>query len=100
LISARDANTVYKINGTSSEIIWQLGGKSTNFELGDQVEFSFQHHARFLARSGDGKKEIISLFDSSAHGTESGHGHEVHLYKFSRGKIIELDTDSWNASIV
>ena len=91
---------MYKINGKTSEIIWQLGGKSSNFTLGDQVEFAFQHHARFISRSADGMKEIISLYDNSAHGTENGHGHEVHFYKFSRGKIIEVDTEMWTASIV
>jgi hypothetical protein len=40
------------------------------------------------------------LYDNSAHGTESGHGHEVHLYKYSRGKIIEVDTESWKAKLV
>jgi hypothetical protein len=100
LISARDANAVYKIDGKTSEIIWQLGGKSTNFTLGDQVEFAFQHHARFLSQSSDGTKEIISLYDNSAHGTENGHGHEVHFYKFSRGKIIEVDTENWTSKIV
>lgn len=100
LISARDANAVYKINGKTSEIIWQLGGKSSNFTLGDEVEFSFQHHARFLSRSADGKQEIFSLYDNSAHGTENGHGHEVHLYEYSRGKIIQVDTENWTSSIV
>lgn len=100
LISARDANAVYKINGKTSEVIWQLSGKSSNFTMGDQVEFAFQHHARFISKSADGTKEIISLYDNSAHGTESGHGHEVHFYKYSRGKIIEVDTETWTAKIV
>lgn len=100
LISARDANAIYKINGTSGDIIWQLGGKSSSFSLGPEVEFSFQHHARYQAKSSDGSKEIISLYDNSAHGTENGHGHEVHLYKFSRGKIVEVDTKTWEATLV
>lgn len=100
LISARDANAVYKINGKNGKIIWQLGGKSSNFTMGPQVEFSFQHHARYLSKSANGTKETISLYDNSAHGTENGNGHEVHLYKFSRGKIIEVDTETWEARIV
>lgn len=100
LISARDANAAYKINGTTGEIIWQLSGKSSSFKLGPDVEFAFQHHARFVSKSEDGKKETISLYDNSAHGTENGHGREVHFYKYSRGKIIEVDTDTWEATIV
>ena len=68
--------------------------------MGPEVEFAFQHHARFLSHSADGTKETISLYDNSAHGTENGHGHEVHFYKFSRGKIIEVDTETWEAKIV
>ncbi len=100
LISARDANAVYKINGKTGDIMWQLGGKSSNFSMGPQVEFAFQHHARFHAKSEDGTKEIISLYDNSAHGTEDGKGREVHFYKYSRGKIIEVDTETWEAKIV
>ena len=68
--------------------------------MGPEVEFAFQHHARFQGRSENGTKEIISIYDNSAHGTEDGHGHEVHFYNISRGKIIEVDTEVWEASIV
>jgi len=66
--------------------------------MGPEVEFAFQHHARFVAKEGD--KEIISIYDNSAHGTEDGRGHEVHFYKHSRGKIIEVNTKTWEATIV
>jgi Arylsulfotransferase (ASST) len=100
LISARDANAVYKIDGKNGEVMWQLSGKSSNFTMGPEVEFAFQHHARFVAKNNNGTKEIISLYDNSAHGTEDGRGHEVHFYKHSRGKIIEVDTETWEAKIV
>ncbi|KAH0829768.1 hypothetical protein AYO21_06749 [Fonsecaea monophora] len=100
LISARDANAVYKINGTTGEIIWQLSGKSSSFKMGPEVEFAFQHHARFQGRNENGTREIISLYDNSAHGTENDHGHEVHFYNISRGKIIQVDTETWEARIV
>lgn len=100
LISARDANAAYKIDGRTREIMWQLSGNSSSFKMGPEVEFAFQHHARFLARSEDGTKEMISIYDNSAHGTEDGRGHEVHFYKISRGKIIEVDTKTWEATIV
>ncbi|KAL4959111.1 arylsulfotransferase family protein [Aspergillus stella-maris] len=100
LISARDACSVYKINGTSGEIIWRLGGTKSDFELGDNVQFCFQHHARYVSKSEDGKKDVISLYDNAAHGTEDGRGREVHTHPFSQGKIIEVDTENWKASIV
>ena len=53
LISARDACSVHKINGTTGEIIWRLGGKRSDFELGPNVAFCFQHHARFVSQNED-----------------------------------------------
>ena len=98
LISARDACAVHKIDGSTGEIIWRLGGTKSDFELGPEVEFCFQHHARFVSKDGD--EEIISLYDNSAHGTEDGRGHEVHTYPYSRGKIIKVNTATSKASIV
>lgn len=83
-----------------SAIIWRLGGKHSNFTLGPNVTFSFQHDARTLSRSADGTKETISFYDNSAHGTENNHGHEVHLYPFSRGKIVEVNTQTWEATLI
>lgn len=98
LISARDACAVHKINGTTGEIIWRLGGIKSDFDLGPNVKFCFQHHARFVSKDGD--IEVISLYDNSAHGTENGRGHEVRTHPFSQGKIIEVNTATWKASIV
>ncbi|KAL4980133.1 ASST-domain-containing protein [Aspergillus desertorum] len=98
LVSARDACSVHKINGTTGEIIWRLGGVKSDFELGDNVKFCFQHHARFVSK--EGSKEVISLYDNAAHGTEHGRGHEVHTHPFSQGKIIEVDTATWHATLV
>ena len=98
LISARDACSIHKINGTSGEIIWRLAGKKSDFSLGPNADFCFQHHARFVSKDDD--KEVISLYDNAAHGTEDGRGREVHTHPFSQGKIIELNTATWTASIV
>ncbi|KAJ5817424.1 hypothetical protein N7447_009657 [Penicillium robsamsonii] len=98
LISARDACAVHKVNGTTGEIIWRLGGLRSDFELGPNVRFCFQHHARFVEQ-GD-NEEIISLFDNSAHGTENHGGKEVHTHPFSQGKVISVNTVTWTADIV
>ncbi|KAJ5706718.1 hypothetical protein N7488_006519 [Penicillium malachiteum] len=98
LISARDECAAHKINGKTGEIIWRLGGLKSDFELGSNVAFCFQHHARFISRNGD--EEIISLFDNSAHGTENHRGHEVHTHPYSQGEIISVNTATWTAEIV
>lgn len=98
IVSARDACAVHKINGTDGSIIWRLDGKRSDFELGEGVKFCFQHHARFLAQYDD--VEVISLYDNSAHGTESNRGGEVHTARTSSGKILKLNTTSWKAELV
>lgn len=90
---------MHKINGTTGEIIWRLGGVKSDFELGHNADFYFQHHARFVSQSDDGE-EVISLYDNSAHGTEDGRGREVHTHPFSQGKVIRLSTASWKATVV
>jgi hypothetical protein len=104
LLSARDACSVHKINGTDGSHIWRLDGKNSSFTLGKNLTFCFQHHARFhpeLKSEDDGDDiEIISLYDNSAHGAEDGRGTEVHTAPTSSGKIIKLNTTSWHAELV
>ena len=104
LISARDACSVHKINGTNGSIIWRLDGKKTSFSLGKGVKLCFQHHARFhpeLKSADEGDDvEIISLYDNSAHGSEDGRNNEVHTAPTSSGKIIRLNTTSWTAELL
>ncbi|KAI5866072.1 ASST-domain-containing protein [Durotheca rogersii] len=98
LISARDACSIHKINGTDGEIIWKLNGKDSSFKVPKNAEFCFQHDARFLSQYDD--VEVISLYDNSAHGTEHGTGSEVHTAPTSSGKIIKVNTTSWEAELV
>ncbi|SCV37120.1 uncharacterized protein FFB14_06437 [Fusarium fujikuroi] len=101
LLSARHASTIYKINGTDGSIIWRLGGRFSDFTLGDNVTFGFQHHARYLKGGSGESTEIISLFDNSVYGSESAGGgdKEVHLYPYSRGKYIKLDHAAHTATL-
>ena len=98
LISARDACSIHKINGSDGSILWRLGGKRSSFKLEDGVDFCFQHHARFLTHDED--SVTISLYDNSAHGSESGGGHVVRTARTSSGKILKLNTTSMIASLV
>ncbi|EGV63938.1 hypothetical protein CANTEDRAFT_93444 [Yamadazyma tenuis ATCC 10573] len=104
LLSARDAASVYKVDGKTGEIIWKLGGlpgiTTSDFQSEGGFNFSFQHHARYLYTSPDSKKQIISLYDNSAHGTENKDGKEVHYNTHSSGKIIEVDTSTWTAKLL
>ncbi|KAI6081660.1 ASST-domain-containing protein [Hypoxylon rubiginosum] len=98
LVSARDACSIHKINGTDGSIIWKLNGKDSSFKVPKDAEFCFQHHARFLSQSDDA--EIIGLYDNSAHGTEHSGGSEVHTAPTSSGKIVKVNTTLWEAELV
>jgi Arylsulfotransferase (ASST) len=100
LLSARDTCSLYKVNGANGSIAWRLAGKKSSFSLGKGVDFCFQHHARWLPHSEGKDIEIISLYDNSAHGTENNRGHEVHTAPTSSGKIVRLNTTSWEAELV
>lgn len=94
LISARDVNSIFKISGKTGEIIWTLGGRNKNDDfkhLDEESHFSYQHHARFHGVDEQGR-EIISLYDNSAHGTETDEGHAVYDAPTSSGKILLVNT--------
>jgi hypothetical protein len=60
LVSARNTSAVYKIDRTSGAIRWRLGGRRSDFAMGDGTAFAYQHHAR---RQADG---TITLFDDQS----------------------------------
>jgi Arylsulfotransferase (ASST) len=84
LVSARNTSTVYKIDPMSGEVIWRLGGKKSDFEMGEGTRFAYQHDARRLS---DG---TITIFDN---GGWNGGEH-------SRGLVLELDEDGMTVSLV
>jgi hypothetical protein len=57
LISARNTSALYKVDRSSGKILWRLGGRSGDFELGPSAFFMYQHDAR---AHSDG---TITLFD-------------------------------------
>jgi len=85
LISARNTSAIYKIDRKSGEVMWRLGGKKSDFEMGKGTRTFWQHDAR---RHEDG---TISIFDNGAHP-------RVHLQ--SRGIVVDLDEDSMEATMV
>ncbi len=86
LISARNTSAVYKVDRGTGEVIWQFGGKKSDFEMGPGTEIAHQHDAR---RQPDG---TIAILDNGAHpwvGDEE-----------SRGIVVELDMDAMAATLV
>jgi Arylsulfotransferase (ASST) len=91
LISARETSAVYKIDRTTGEVIWRLGGKKSDFEMGPGTEFAFQHDAR---RQSDG---TITIFDN---GNTVFHNGIPEAIEESRAIVLELDEEQMRAKLV
>jgi hypothetical protein len=59
LLSARNTSAVYKVDRSSGRLIWRLGGRRSDFDMGADASFALQHDAR---RQADG---TLTLFDDS-----------------------------------
>src|SRR5919107_869026 len=91
IVSARQTFAVYKIDRKSGEIIWRLGGKNSDFQMGPGSRFSFQHDARRLP---DGS---ICIFDN---GNTVFHGLVRKAVEVSRGIVLDVDEKKMKASLV
>ncbi|MCB0728437.1 MAG: aryl-sulfate sulfotransferase, partial [Ignavibacteriae bacterium] len=59
LISSRHLNEITKINRTTGDIIWRLGGVNNEFTIvNDTIPFQYQHHIRRISNGN------ITLFDN------------------------------------
>jgi hypothetical protein len=84
LISARNTSAVYKIDRKSGRVIWRLGGKASDFEMGEGTRTAYQHDAR---RQDDG---TITIFDNGAHPT---------VHEQSRAILLQLDEEEMSATL-
>lgn len=80
LMSYRHLNSVHKVDRTTGEIIWRLGGELSDFTFTNDGGFSGQHDIRRLP-NGD-----VSIFDN---GNMTG---------VTRGVTYSLDTTNWTAT--
>jgi hypothetical protein len=84
LVSGHKTFTIYKIDRKSGEIIWRLGGKKSDFEMGPGTRTRYQHDAR---RQSDG---TITIFDNGGR----------HKDEMSYGLVLELDMKEMSATLV
>ena len=86
LVSFRHLDAVYKIHRQTGEVIWRLGGASSDFLFpNDPNAFSGQHSFR---RAINGR---YGLFDN---------GNQKPGPKYTRVAEYELDTISWTANLM
>lgn len=81
LVSARNTSAVYSLDRSSGEIAWRLGGKRSDFSIGDGAGFGWQHDARWQP---DG---TVSMFDDEAAPGQS------------RAIVLRLDQSAMTASL-
>ena len=85
MISNRHMDEITKINRSTGDIIWRLGGKKNQFTfINDTLRFSHQHDIRRLANGN------ISLFDNG----------NTHTPSFSRALEYRLDEENKTATLV
>jgi hypothetical protein len=86
LISGRNVWAFYKVHRRTGEVIWTLGGKRSDFEIGRGARFAFQHHVR--PHPGG----VITIFDN-----EAGPPKEAGQ---SRGLVLAVDERAFTAKFV
>ncbi|EME46366.1 hypothetical protein DOTSEDRAFT_70388 [Dothistroma septosporum NZE10] len=100
LVSARYTHSVTYINGSTSEIIWTLGGRMNDFldlSDGNAINFAWQHDARFLPldtfpglysppqQENGYTTKLLTLFDNAAEDQHYEYGLPI-----SRGLLLEV----------
>ena len=92
LISAKKTYAVYKLDRKTGDVIWRLGGKNGDFQMGPGTRTRRQHDAR---RQRDG---TITIFDNIGEPKDFADG--VAKDEQSRGIVVELDEEEMSASLV
>ena len=85
IVSARNTCTVYKIDRESGRVLWRLGGKRSDFEMGEGTSTAFQHDAR---RHEEG---TITIFDNGAH---------PQVHEQSRAILLRLDEEEMRSTLL
>ncbi|KZT20110.1 hypothetical protein NEOLEDRAFT_1245450 [Neolentinus lepideus HHB14362 ss-1] len=87
LVSSRHYHQVYKVDGSTGEIIWAMGGKNSDWDMCSDCNYEWQHHARWRDNY-----TAISLFDNASNGDENDES-------TGRGMILDLDTNSMTVTL-
>jgi hypothetical protein len=77
LISCRETWSLCKVDRRTGKVIWRLGGKRSDFAMGKDAQFSFQHHAQPLGNT-------ITVFDNASDGKHRPRSQ-------SRGILLDVD---------
>ena len=84
LISSRHTHTLYLVDRKTGSVRWRMGGKQSDFTLGPNATFAWQHDAR---RQPNG---LISMFDNHYMSGTTG---------TSRGLVLAVDEQAKTAVV-
>jgi hypothetical protein len=85
LVSARHTSTVYKLDRGTGAVIWRLGGKQSDFQLGPGVRFAYQHNA--LPEGPN----TVRIFDNESNGVPVGpHSRIIRVHLDPQAKTATL----------
>lgn len=85
LISSRNCWCVYKVSRKTGKIVWRLGGKKSDFDMGPGTIFHWQHHVR--PHPGN----LLTVFDNGAAPPKE---------KQSRALLLHVDEDKMRVRLV
>jgi Arylsulfotransferase (ASST) len=78
LVSGRHAWALYKVERHTGRVMWTLGGKASDFQMGPGSQFAWQHDARQVS------DRVFSVFDNGSDGyTNTEHQ--------SRALLLDVD---------
>ena len=86
IVSGRNAWAFYKINRMTGAVMWRVGGKKSDFEMGPNTHFAFQHDVTPYAGG------VVTIFDNEAGPPKQA--------SQSRGLVLLLDVKHKRASFV
>jgi len=93
LVSARHTFAVYKINRTTGEVMWRLNGKRSDFKMGEDAQFAWQHDAR---RAPNG---AITLFDNADTRSAPKPAQDAATARESRALALRIDEAARTATV-
>ena len=84
LVSGRHTWALYKLERSTGQVIWRLGGKRSDFDMGTNAQFAWQHDARWRGAGA------ITVFDDGAAFFEGSQPARA-THSQSRGLVLAVD---------
>jgi hypothetical protein len=103
LVDARNTWTVYKVNGHSGQVIWQLGGKASSFKLAAAPGQSLNNAGAIFAWQHDPEQigpNEYTVFDNESAGVANTGAGSTSEFGYARVVTITLDQRRHTATLV